>query len=289
MEDILKALNVENLNEDQQKEIKEKLENIVDIKSRERADTLLDTEKGELVEGYEAKFEEYKSDITSKFSNFVDTVLEEELVIPDKVKEFARKGELYSDIIEQFKTRISVDEGILNDEVKTLLGEARDEIIDLRDKADETTAENLELREDAKKFAANIYLREKCDGFTPDQTKKVLAMLGDVYNKDDIDTKFDIISDSIINLKEQDNEEKDENKCKCPECGKTITTDKGCKDVKCPDCDVALVPDKGEKDEEGKNGKGKSEVKDEAVDEDDKSPFQKMQGRWLNILKENRF
>jgi hypothetical protein len=50
------------------------------------------------------------------------------MTIPDKVLEYARKGELYSDLIEQFKVRLGVDEGLLDEEVKALLKEAKTEI-----------------------------------------------------------------------------------------------------------------------------------------------------------------
>ena len=52
-----------------------------------------------------------KDDIVEKFNDFVDNVLEQELKIPDKFFEFAKKGELYDDLIHQFKIRNAVDEG----------------------------------------------------------------------------------------------------------------------------------------------------------------------------------
>ena len=96
------------------------MEEPIDVKARERADSLLGEEKERLVTEYETKFEDYKKDITSKFSNFVDSVLDQELTIPEKVMEYARKGELYTDLVEQFKIRIGIDEGVLDEEAKAL-------------------------------------------------------------------------------------------------------------------------------------------------------------------------
>ena len=62
----------------------------------------------------------------------MDKILEEELVIPDEVYEYARRGEMYADLIDELKIRIGVDEGFIDEETKKLLREARDEITRLR-------------------------------------------------------------------------------------------------------------------------------------------------------------
>jgi len=292
MEEILKALNIDKLDESQQTDIKEKLNTMIDVKARERADTLLGEEKEQLVEDYEGKFEEYKNDITSKFSNFVDTVLDEELHIPEKVTEYARRGELYSDLIEQFKIRLALDEGILDDEVKDLLSDAKAEIQNLRDQVNTLMAEKLEVDTDARKMAAELYLREKCEGLSEDHKKRVLAILSDIYDKEEIDRKFQIVVDNI--LQEQDDEEGDSNgddkdkngngktKCVCPKCGKKIEVEGECADSKCPDDDTTLKPAKAEE----SKGKGKTEVGDGTVlDEADTSPFGEQKKKWVSLLR----
>ena len=123
MDKILELLGANKLNEDTQNDLKEKLQTIVEVEAKKLSDTKIDETKKTLVEEYEDKFNEYKEDITLKFSNFVDNVLEQELVIPDKIMEYAKKGELYHDLIEQFKVRLSVDEGLLDEEIKGLLKE----------------------------------------------------------------------------------------------------------------------------------------------------------------------
>ena len=289
MEEILQALNIGALNEEQQTDIKAKLNTIIDVKARERADTLLSEEKEQLVEEYEGKFEEYKNDITSKFSNFVDTVLDEELHIPEKVTEYARRGELYSDLIEQFKIRLALDEGILDDEVKALLSDAKTEIQSLRDQVNTLTAEKLEVDTDARKMAAELYLREKCEGLSEDHKKRVLAILSDIYDKDEIDKKFQIVVDNILSEQDDDDDDdgnKAKTKCECPKCGKKIEVEGDCGDSKCPDDDTALKPAKAE---EGVDGKGKTEIDDGTVlDEADTSPFGEQKKQWVNFLREGK-
>lgn len=152
--------------------------------------------KQQLIEEYEGKFDEYKVDITGKFSNFVDSVLQKELVIPEDIQEFAKKGQLYHDLIEQFKVRLGVDQGLLDEETKSLLKDARDEIVKLRENQDQSIGENLALRSDAQELAASVYLYKKCEDLTKEQTAYVFSILEGITDRDEIDRKFDIIKES---------------------------------------------------------------------------------------------
>ena len=283
-EEILKILGTEKLDEAQQVEIKEKIENIVDVKSRERADSILKEEGDKLTVEYEGKFEDYKKDITSKFSNFVDSVIDEELLIPERVMEYARKGELYDELIEQFKVKLALDENVLDNEVKDLLGEAKDEITSLRENVNSLTSSNLILGEDAKSMAANLYLRQKCDGLKESDKTKVLGILGDITNKVEIDKKYDIVLESILGEQEEDKDEKFE--YVCPECGEEVTKDKE-GEYECPKCGAAMkikkADDKGKGNADADDADDKDDKKDEGVD-----PFADSIKRWKQILNENK-
>ena len=286
-EEILKILGIEKLDEAQQVEIKEKIENIVDVKSRERADSILKEEGDKLTVEYEGKFEDYKKDITSKFSNFVDSVIDEELLIPERVMEYARKGELYDELIEQFKVKLALDENVLDNEIKDLLGEAKDEITSLRKNVNSLTSSNMTLEEDAKAMAANLYLRQKCDGLKESDKTKVLGILGDITNKSEIDKKYDIVLESILGEQEEEKEEKFD--YVCPECGEEVSKDKK-GEYECPKCGATMKIKEAE-------GKGKAEPKDDD-DKDDKKdkedvkegvdPFADSMKRWKQILTENK-
>lgn len=197
MDKLLEMLGIQKLDEKEQEAIKDKVQTLIEIKAKELSETKLQEEKEALIEAYETKFEEYKEDITGKFSNFVDGILEKELVIPDKIVEYARKGELYSDLIEQFKVRLGVDEGLLDEEVKGLLKEAKEEIVSLREKLDETIANTLEVKSDAQELAAELYIRRKADGLTESQKKHVFDILEGVKDRSEIDKKFAIIVESF--------------------------------------------------------------------------------------------
>jgi len=214
IEKILEMLGVEKLDESKQSEIQDTLATIIEAKAKEIATTKVEEslveEKEKLVEEYETKFEDYKEDITSKFSNFVDSILEEEMVIPEKIVRYARLGELYEDLIDQFKVRLAIDEGLLNDEIKGMLKEAKEEIEDLREDVNELTGTKLQLEQDAKQMATHIYLRKKCDGLTESQKTVVMNILEN-STQEEIDNKFDVIVESIItNDSDPVNEEKTE-------------------------------------------------------------------------------
>ena len=177
MDKILELLGANKLNEDTQKQLKEKLQTIIEVEAKKLSESTLQEERDQLVEDMEKKFDSYKQEITGKFSNFVDTVLEAEMVLPEKVLEYAKKGELYHDLIEQFKVRLGVDQGLLDEEVKSLLKEAKTEIQSLRKDLDKNIAENLELKSDAQELAAEVYLYTKCEGLTEAQRKHVFTIL----------------------------------------------------------------------------------------------------------------
>ena len=256
MEKIFEMLGVEKLDESKQTELKETLRTVIELKAQEiaegKVDALVEEKKQELVEEYESKFDSYKDGITSKFSNFVDNVLDEEMVIPENILEYAKLGELYQDLIEQFKIRLAIDEGMISEEVREMLKEAREEIVTLRESLDENTGKVLELEDDASQMAAQLYIRQKCDGLTESQKKKVIDLLGDEIIKENIDKKFDTIVESLSILSEKDDDTDDEGsstdrdgdgdgvfEAVCKECGNKETVKEG-DDMTCPECGAKM-------------------------------------------------
>ena len=205
-EKVLEMLGVDKIDEAKQTEIQEVLNTIIETKATEiaagKVEESLNEEKEKLVEEFEKKFEDYKEDVTSKFSNFVDSILEEEMVIPEKIVKYARLGELYEDLIDQFKVRLAIDEGLLDAEVKGMLGEAKEEIVKLRGDVNELTGTNLTLEKDARDLATHVYLRKKCDGLTESQKTSVMGIL-EGSSKEDIDKKLIEAKTELIKLNSQ--------------------------------------------------------------------------------------
>lgn len=217
VKEIAKLLGVEALEESVISEVETKIANLIDTKVNEKVEALA-TEKAEvlaksmleevieeekeavkedLVKEYEEKFETYKDTIAEKFSIFVDEILAEKLTIPEQVVEFARKGELYSDLIEQFKVRLGIDENLVNDEAKALLGEAKDEILKLRNEKNGLTEKYLTGKQLLNEASVALYLHEKCQGLTESQKEKVFTILEGINDKDLIDRKFDTVVEAL--------------------------------------------------------------------------------------------
>lgn len=287
MDKIFEMLGVDKLDESKQNELKETLQTVIDLKAQDiaesKVDALVEEKKQELAEEYENKFNKYKENVTSKFSNFVDNVIDEEFVIPENIIKYAKTGELYEDLIEQFKVRLAIDEGVISDEVKSLLSEAKEEIVDLREKIDESTGKVLDLEKDASEMAAQLYIRQKCDGLTESQKKKVISLLEDEIIKENIDKKFKTIVESLNILTEDDDEDDgDTFEVECTECGNKETIKEG-DDMKCPECGGKMKKsDSKDTDDDKKDDD--DDVNESSLNEDSNA-WSTYKSIWLDSLK----
>ena len=304
MEKLLELLGVEKLEESEQEVIKEKLQTLIEVKAQELMETKLEDEKTKLIEAYEEKFETYKEDMTGKFSNFVDEILEAEVKIPEKVLEFARKGELYSDLIEQFKVRLGVDEGLLDEEVKALLKEAREEIVKLRDELNESISDKLQTKQDATELAAEVYLHRKTNGLTEGQKEHVIEMLDGVTDREEIDRKFDVIVEAYNgkngngngkngngngNGDDDDDDEDDEDMKKKKKKKKEMEEALLTLDNEIEEAKKEKDKKKKEDDEMDEEGKGKIDPDtSKKLDEEDNSPFKQHLDGYVKTLQESK-
>ena len=223
---------------------------------KEATQPVIDEARETLVAEYEQKFEDFKDLISNSFSSFVDKVLDEELTLPEELHEWARKGQRYADLIEDIRTRVAVDEGSVNEEAHTLIVDAKNEIVKLRDELNKTISENIEMRNDAEALAANLYLRKKCDGLSEAQRSRIIPLLENERDTNVIDEKFTFIMENVMtatpgpvdepvgNPTELGKAKSDiqaglEKECKCPTCGKIVPAANNveCSMLKCPDCD----------------------------------------------------
>lgn len=208
MDKILELLNVSALNESDQEKIVERLEVLIESKAQEILEGKLQEAKEEMISEYEQKFETYTDKVLANFSDFVDTILEEELEIPDQIIEYARKGELYEDLIDEFKIRLRIDEGdSIDEEVKDLLKEARDEIDELRSQLDEQISTSMEAKELLKESYSQLYINELCEGLTTAQRSKIVPMLEGISDIETIDKKFGILYETFVSDEDEDDED----------------------------------------------------------------------------------
>lgn len=234
-------------------------------KVKDALDPTIEEAKQQLANDYMNKFEDYKLDTATKFSNFCDEVFNTELNIPDEIKEWAHKGQRYADLIEQIRARVIVDEGGVNAEVAATLQEARDEITKLRDELNKQISENVSMKDEYTKtleeakakieeLGSHVYISEKCEGLSALNRTKVMNLLKGETDVAKIDERYEFIIKNVINEdpgtplgnEKTPFQQEVEQKCKCPSCGKVISITDGngtsCEMIKCPDCtDVNLV------------------------------------------------
>lgn len=284
LEKVYEILQINQLDESQQEDIKSKIDEVVEMKAKEIAkDTskkVNEEIKEELQEEYEKKFEDYKNDITSKFSNFLDEVLEQELQIPEKVYEYAKKGELYYDVMEQLKSRMAIEEGVLDDEVKGILKEAKEEITDLKKQVNKEKQNRMELQEDAKDMATDIYLRKKCDGLPEKKKEKMMNLLEDAKTIEEIDRKFDLMFETI-----KSSDMVTEKKMYCKECGTEVDVDEESEEQSCPECSGNLTT---KKEESTSRGRENVLVEDKLKNKDTQSKKGTLSEAWLDLIKSDK-
>jgi len=281
MDKLFEMLGVEKIDKAKQEELKTTIETLIESKVAEKVEEKLEASLEEAkqlqIEKMEEKFEEYKEDLVEKFSNFVDDIIDEEISLPDNVIEFARLGETYHDLIESFKVKLAIDEGVLDEEVKTLVRESRDEIIDLKKTQDKILAEKMDLEISSTKLMNEHYLMTKCEDLTPKQKKHIKAVL-EGANKEEIDKKFDILLSSFTGKSVNEEDEEFETK-ECPNCGEEIPKDA----KKCPECDTNLSKDDDNDDDDKNESRSRSETND-ILNENNS-----LKAQWLKTLQNKKF
>jgi len=153
----------------------------------------------ERIEGIEKDHEQFKDKLSDTTARTINEIIEEDLTIPDKVMEFASKGELYDDLIKQFKIRMSVEEGMIDEPVKKLLKESKQEIVRLRDNIRKVKASTSAVKEDLATMSKQLYIQKRLDemqtGNTAKQRVKKILLEGDIshMSESDIDNKIDLL------------------------------------------------------------------------------------------------
>ena len=131
----------------------------------------------ERIEGIEKDHEHFKDKLSDTTAKIINEILEKDLTIPEKVMEYASKGKLYEDIIQQFKIRMAIEEDLVNDEARELLREAKETIINLRSNIAKAKASTNCVREDLEIMSKQLYIHKKLDKVRTDIAKQRVKRL----------------------------------------------------------------------------------------------------------------
>ncbi len=102
------------------------------------------------------------------------------------------KYELYEDLMNEMKTRLTIDQGTLDTEVLNLLADVKQEIIALRTGIDTLQLENQNYKNDCCIMARQIYVNEQLENVKSETARKKITQLllikdADVINYDKAD------------------------------------------------------------------------------------------------------
>lgn len=213
IQEILDILKIENLDEDTTTKFSTALRELVESKSKELAgsivEPLIEDTKKQLREEFESEFESYKDSILSQWSNFVDEQINKTFVIPEKIVEYARLGQLYSPLIEQMKVRIGIDEGSVDEEAKKLLREAQHELDAKDSRINELQSKYFETVKDAEELSSLLYIKTKCNGLSESARERVETLLKGETDVRKIDERFESITELLLKESEDNKENKE--------------------------------------------------------------------------------
>lgn len=180
------------------KEAKDEITNLAE-ENKNLKESTLDEVKSEV--------ESHKEELSEKVSSYLNSTLEE--LIPQEIIESAAKLEAYEPIVEKVK-EVFVGYGVdVSSEAQEVLKEAKSEITGLKDSYDKTVTEKLALEKEVADFKAEAFLKEKCDGLTPEQEEKI-AVIFKGASVEEIEEKFERISDIVIGEKKTNEEDEDD-------------------------------------------------------------------------------
>lgn len=175
----------------------------------------------------------FESKMVDKLSKFLDMKLTE--LVPQNILEAQAKLEVYEPLIESIKGAFETKGISIDSKGYGVLREAKEEIVKLKGQMDKEISKNLQLEEATEKLLGKYLLKEKIEGMTLGQQKKVLSIFeGASY--DEIEKRFDAVKNLV--LTEEVTEDKGVEKDKEPIVQKRIDEDFSPEGIKTIDEDV---------------------------------------------------
>ena len=112
------------------------------------------------------------------------------------------KIEQYQEFIKDFKVRMSLEAGLLDDDTKNLIRECRDEIINLRHGIEKMKNENAEIFEDCREMASILYKLEQIEYIKDKKVKNNVQDFFELYEHDELFMNADNIERVVTLFKE---------------------------------------------------------------------------------------
>jgi predicted metal-dependent hydrolase len=147
------------------------------------------------VEQMENDYNEFKDRLSDATAKYVDEILSEDLEISENI----RKRNIFDNLIQQFKIRISYEECLMDEEALSLLKEAKGTILNLRSNIAKAKTSTAMVKDDIRLMSKQLYINNRLDEMkinNPSQYRvKKILLEGDIDNLSemDIDEKINLL------------------------------------------------------------------------------------------------
>jgi hypothetical protein len=121
--------------------------------------------------------EEFKNDVVSKVSNYLELYLEE--VVPEEEIKEAVKSKKAQSLLEQLRNTLGVDLALSQDAIKEAVIDGKNQISEATKTNEEVTTENVQLKEDLTNAQAALILERKSAELPEVKKNYILKILGD--------------------------------------------------------------------------------------------------------------
>jgi len=145
--------------------------------------------------------------MVEKLDKYLD--LEMQRTIPDTYVEAVAKVSVLEPIVEDVKKTLNNNFIKFDEENFGLLKDAREEIVKLREEVAEVTKTNMNLNSDLGDYKRSVKLSEVCEGLTDAQRERATKLL-ESYDVEELEERFSMIQDIIIEGFEKKDDEKEE-------------------------------------------------------------------------------
>lgn len=161
----------------------------------------------ELTEAKEKEVSEFKKDLVEKLDKYLQLELGKK--IPDTYVESMAQVSVLEPIVEGIKNTFKDNYMKLDSENFGLLRDAKEEIVAAREEQSRLVQESMDLNAELKSLKRSVKISEVCEGLTDAQSERAKTLL-ESYDLDEIDERFGMIQNIIIEGVEEKAEEKEE-------------------------------------------------------------------------------
>jgi len=171
---------------------------------KEKLETAHGATSTKLTEDKASEIDTFKTELVEKVNKYLKYELEKK--IPDTFVEAVAKVQVLEPIVEGFKQVMSENYIKIDEENFGLLKDAHGEIVKIREELAESVKENMEINSELQDYRRSMKISQVCEGLTEAQRERASKLL-ESYGVEEIEERYGVIRDIIIEGNEKEEEE----------------------------------------------------------------------------------